>query len=187
MKPEVYTVPQAAKICSVSRGTIWRWVKTGKLRAAVTAGGHHRIAADDLLEFTELKHIEPRPEKSKHQKRVLVVDDDPTIRKLLSGVFGGDGYKLDFAVDGFEAGQKSERFKPHLVILDLFMPQVNGFEVCKRLKSDPTTQDVKVFAMSGYNTKENRQEILACGADLFFPKPLDIKALRNEVDALLAS
>ena len=56
MKTGVYTIPQAAEICAVSRGTVWRWVKTGKLRAAVTAGGHHRIAAGDLHEFTELKH-----------------------------------------------------------------------------------------------------------------------------------
>lgn len=182
---KIYTIPQAAKVCSVSRGTVWRWVKTGKLRAAVTAGGHHRILRDDLLEFTELRNFTSPATEPTGKKRILIVDDDPKIIKLLKKVLSGNGNELEHASDGFEAGIKTMKFQPHLVILDLFMPKMDGFEVCLQLKKDSDTANTKIIAISGYDMEENRQRILKCGADLFLPKPLDIKNIMKGIEMVL--
>ena len=181
----IYTIPQAAEVCSVSRGTVWRWVKTGKLRAAVTAGGHHRIMKDDLFEFTQLRNFAPPATESTDTKRILIVDDDPKIIKLLKRVLSGKGYELEHASDGFEAGLKLRKFNPHLVILDLIMPAMDGFDVCSYLKKNPDTEKIKIVAISGFDTEDNRHRILNCGADLFLPKPLDIQKIKKEIERLL--
>lgn len=179
---ETYTIPQAAKICSVSRGTVWRWVKTGKLRAAVTAGGHHRIRKDELLQFTQLRRLMPQP--SEPARRVLIVDDDQQVRTLLKRLLTNVGWLVAQASDGFEAGRKVEQFKPHLMLLDLFMPNVDGFSVCAQVKRETDTAGIKIIAISGFDTRENRQRIVACGADLFLPKPLDAKRLKRAIESL---
>ena len=182
---ETYTIPQAAQICSVSRGTVWRWVKAGKLRAAVTAGGHHRIRKDDLLPFTQPKRLSPPLSLAEAGKRLLIVDDDKSIRRLIRRALNGCGWHVAQAADGFEAGKKMIQFDPHLVILDLFMPNMDGFLVCKQIKRAADTAKTKVIAISGFNTRENRQRIRDCGADLFLPKPLDMKRLTQEIEKVL--
>lgn len=182
---EVLTVMQAADLCSVSRATIWRWIKNGQLPAAATAGGHHRIHSEDLMLFIKRKRMDLRVRGDNGIKRILIVDDDQKIYDLLRKVLTGCGYEVDNASDGFEAGIQIMRFQPHLVILDLYMPKMDGFEVCQRLKTDKDTKVTKIIAISGYNTAENRRRILACGADLFMAKPLDLKTLIREVSGLL--
>lgn len=182
---ELYTISQAAEVCSVSRATIWRWIKMGKIRAAVTLGKHHRIAKKDLLEFIEQNEMSPRFREPARKDRVLIVDDDGGIRKLLVKILETKGYTVAVAVDGFEAGQQVIKFQPHLVVLDLFMPKTHGFEVCRRLKENPDTKNIKILAISGYNTAENAKRVLEIGADAFLPKPIDNKVFRKEVSKLL--
>jgi len=118
-------------------------------------------------------------------KKVLIVDDDPAIQKLLGRALNGNGFETEYAADGFEAGMKTIIFRPHLVILDLFMPKMDGFEICRLLKESPETADIKIITISGFATEENRQRILNCGADLFLPKPLDIKNIKKEIGNIL--
>lgn len=181
----ILTVSEAAKRCSVTRATIWRWIKTGRLRSAATAGGHHRIHMDDLQELRQKNDMESRIRTDRVQKRILIVDDDPGVRKILNRALSRDGYDVAWASDGFEAGIKTIKFQPKVIILDLFMPRMDGFEVCRRLKQDKETAHTKVIAMSGFSTEENRQRILECGADLFLAKPIDIDLIRQEIARIL--
>jgi excisionase family DNA binding protein len=183
---EILTVNQAAAICGVSRTSVWRWVKSGALKSGATAGGHHRIYRVDLFEFIKQKKMDNRIRGDSDKQRILIVDDDRQIIAFLQGLFTREGYESDYASDGFESGLKVVKFKPHLILLDLFMPKMDGFEVCESLRKDPETVDIKIIAISGLDTIENRQRIIRCGADLFLPKPIDMKILKTEIDCLLS-
>ena len=158
---DIITVTEAAKLCKVTRATIWRWVKSGLLNAGVTAGGHYRISREDLSKLIKSKSMAccSRTETNKH--KVLVVDDDPSVRKLLIMAFMKNGFEVDSASDGFEAGIKIVKFQPHIVILDLYMPKLDGFEVCRRLKNNNDTSNIKIVAISGYEDQKNKERILS--------------------------
>ena len=185
MKEKLLSLPKAAEICSVSRWTLWSYVKSGKIKALRTPGGHYRISEKDLEEY--LSKVNPPVDNGSPFAKVLVVDDDPAVRKLLLRVLNSAGLNVKTASDGFEAGQLSVKFNPQIIILDIVMPRMDGFEVCRRLKNNPETKNVKIIAISGFDTQENKEKILACGADLFLAKPLDLERLRKEVESILGS
>jgi excisionase family DNA binding protein len=176
-----YTITQAAEICAVARSTMWRWVKSGRIRAAATFGKHHRISRDDLLKFMEQNKMNPCLRSSTAKNRILIVDDDLSIREMLGQALIDRGYEVEYAADGFDAGQKTIKFQPRLIILDMVLPRMDGYEVCRCLKEDPDTAKIKIIAISGFDTEDNRQRIFNCGADLFLPKPIDIKTFLKEI------
>ena len=195
MEHDFYTIPEAAEHCSVSRTTMWRWVKSGKVKAFTTLGGRHRILKEDLQILLCEMHAFSLPESGrvgraksslKTSGRILVVDDEPVVREMLREIFELRGFQTDTAVDGFDAGVKLAQFAPDLVSLDLFMPGMNGFEVCKRIKENPLTSRIKVLAVTGFDTKENRVRIMAAGADGYLTKPVDTGKLLQEVNMLLS-
>ena len=85
--------------------------------------------------------------------------------------------KVELAYDGFEAGQKIEIFQPNIVLLDLMMPGLDGYEVCHRIKQDPRTKSIRIIAMTGYPTEENKEHILSEGAEICLAKPLNREQL----------
>lgn len=184
MGADVLTLPQASKICAVSRWTLRDFVTSGQLKAFKTPGGHYRIYKSDLESFIRERNAFSVTKKVPQKKRILIVDDDSKIRKLLGRILEDNGYDIEFAVDGFDAGLKLMQFQPHLVILDLIMPQIDGFEVCRRIKEDDGISPAKVIAVSGFDTEENRSRIYRSGADLFLPKPLNVDIVRKEVKNL---
>ncbi len=180
----IMSVTEVSKICGVTRATIWRWIKAGQLKAATTAGGHHRILSNDLQSFMERKKM-PVRFRGRNKKRILIVDDDDSIRKFFSRILDREDIEPAYAADGFDAGLKTVQFEPDLVILDLFMPEMNGFAVCQNIKEGKDTANIKVIAISGYDTKENIKRIYQCGADDFCPKPLNKQIIINAIDNLL--
>ena len=129
----------------------------------------------------------PLATKSFPRNRVLIVDDDPMIQKTLTQILFNYKYETETAGDGFEAGIKTVQFKPHLIILDLLMPKLDGFHVCRYLKSDPTTSSVKILVLTGYDTGENREKIIQAGADDFLTKPVNLDTLHRHMETLLGS
>ena len=185
MKEELFTVGQAAKYCSLSRGTVWRYIKSGDLRASQTPGGHFRILIKDLNSFIVERGMYPLANNLSSNKKILIVDDDPQIRDLLTQILSAHKYETETASSGFAAGAKVATFKPDLIILDLLMLQMSGFEVCRLIKEDPQTCHIKILAVTGYDTKENRDKIMKAGADDYMAKPLSKDALLERVAALL--
>ncbi len=118
--------------------------------------------------------------------RVLVVDDDEDVRRGLAFALGtGRGWDVRTAADGFEAGYQVARFRPHLVLLDLAMPGMDGFTVCRRLRELAEGRDLKIVILTGYGGKENGERSLLYGADLFLRKPVDLDRLLAYLDELL--
>ena len=184
---EIITVTEAANLCKVTRATIWRWIKSGVLTAGVTAGGHYRIFRKDLHTLIESKEMTNCSRTGIKQHKILIVDDDPAVRKFFIAAFMKNGFEVDAASDGFEAGIKIATFQPHIVILDLYMPKLDGFEVCRQLKNNNGTSTIKIIAISGYENQKNREKILSCGADHFFEKSVDIKVIISETNKLIRS
>jgi excisionase family DNA binding protein len=185
MKSALYTVGQAAEYCSLSRGTVWRYIKSKDLKASQTPGGHFRILRKDLDIFIVERGMYPLANNFSSNNKILIVDDDREIRDVLTQMLSAHKYETETASSGFAAGAKIATFRPGLIILDLLMPQMSGFEVCRLIKEDPQTSHIKILAITGYDTEENRDKIMKAGADDYMAKPLSSDALLGRVAGLL--
>jgi CheY-like chemotaxis protein len=126
-----------------------------------------------------------RDKVASHQPRdksVLVVDDDSNIRSLLQQELTEAGYTVRLAEDGREALTRIREEKPGLVILDVMMPEMNGFDVAAVLKNDPATMDIPIIILSIVEDKERGFRL---GVDRYLTKPIDTTSLFREVDTLL--
>lgn len=121
-----------------------------------------------------------------NEKKVLIVDDDPDVRKILAEILSVNDYRTEVASDGLDAGIKIVQFKPDLIILDLFMPNMDGFEVCKRIKGDSDHSHIKILILTGYDTKENKDRTLKAGADGYLSKPVNTDDLINHIQNLFS-
>ena len=185
---DIFTVFQASKYCNVSPKTIINWIEAGHIEAYKTVGGHRRIKKLDLEEFMSKQGIPiPEAETDGERKRILIVDDDPIIVETIVQALEEEEYDYEIisASDGFEAGLQVNHFKPHLLILDIMMPDIKGYEVCKRVKSDEETKDTKIIVLSAYLDEEKFKKMKDYGADLCFSKPLPLPQLRKEVAQML--
>ena len=185
---DILTVSQASKYCRVSPKTIINWIEAGHIKSYKTVGGHRRIKKEDLDRFLTERGM-PAFEKTAEEgkKKILVVDDDKIIVETIVQSLEEDeyGYELISASDGFEAGIQVSHFKPDLIILDIMMPDINGYEVCKRIKMDPETKDTKIVVLSAYLDEEGYGKMKEYGADACFSKPLPLPQLKEEVAKLL--
>ena len=181
-----FSIPQAAKLCSVNRSTMLRWVNSGKIKSYSTMGGHKRILKDDLETWFKDNQLPFKTEENDdNNTKILIVDDDISIQKYLKTILRGIFTEIQVASDGFEAGIKVMEFKPHLVILDLSMPKADGFEVCKIIKETPSTSKIKILILTGYGTKENQAKAFSLGADAFLTKPCSRKEVIKQIEGLL--
>ena len=183
---DLFTVHTASRYCRVTPRTIINWINAGHITCYKTVGGHRRMKRADLEAFMKKQGI-PIPETNSGRKRILVVDDDPIIvETVVMGLCEDDHhYEVDSAKDGFEAGLKVQSFKPHVVILDIMMPGIKGYDVCRMIKENPETKDTKVIVLSAYLDKEKFDRMEENGADICFCKPLPLPKLRIEVARIL--
>ena len=181
-----FSIPQAAKLCSVNSSTMHRWVASGKIKSYSTPGGHKRILIKDLKNWLEEHHMPIAIDEFENKKtKILIVDDEIKVQNYLKKALSGILIDVDVASDGFEAGKKLIQFKPDLLILDLFMPGMDGFEVCKKIKDDPSTQQIKILIMTGYGTQKNKNKVLSVGADAFLNKPSSKREIIDCIEKLL--
>ncbi len=121
-------------------------------------------------------------------KKMLIVEDEGDILELLSAIFEDIGdYEILCARDGEEAIRMAQDDNPDIILLDILLPKMNGYEVCQSVKSDPTMSHIKVLVISGVAQKSNRQKAREVGADAFIAKPFDPIALVKKVEELLSS
>ena len=108
-------------------------------------------------------------------KKILIVDDDPESVELIIGYLMklGKDHECAVARDGFEAGRKITDFKHGLVILDVKLPGLNGYQVCENLKKDEATKSIRIMAVTAYASPEDRHRMLSLGADAYLSKPLN--------------
>ncbi|KKL64895.1 hypothetical protein LCGC14_2160430 [marine sediment metagenome] len=185
MNNKLYTIGKAAEYCSLGKETLRRHIKSGDLTASRTPGGHYRVLKKDLEAFVREKGMYPLTNNRSQSRKILIVDDDPRIQAMLTKILSDQKYETETASSGFEAGAKVVKFKPGLIILDLIMPEMDGFEVCRQIKENPDTFHIKILAITGYDTEENREKIMEAGADDYMAKPMMIDSLLRHVENLM--
>ena len=186
-KEDVLTTFQAAEHCMVTPNTVKNWAKTKGLKTFRTAGGHIRIFKKDLDVFMEECNIPYKTGERIIKKKLMIVDDDRTIRDSLSKFLNLKCNYLEIttAEDGFEAGIKLTQFNPDIIILDLMMPNLNGFSVLEKIKSNPLINNIKIIVLTGFGDEANVQRAYNSGADRVLKKPVHNEVLLNEINKSL--
>ena len=120
------------------------------------------------------------------QPRILIVDDDPGVRDGLSrALMIQGGFEVSVAEDGFDAGFKLARNQPHLVILDVVMRGMGGFDICSRIRRLNRSDQVKIIVLTGFAGDDTAASSLVSGADLLLTKPCDAETLLLHIEELL--
>lgn len=186
MRKKAFGTHDIARICQVTPPTIGRWIEEGKLPSFKTAGGHRRVWGEDLAIFLKSHNI-PVPAELNLSTPILIVDDEPEMRRFIRRVITTSFPELEVheAGDGFEAGHKITTILPALVILDLRLPGMDGFKVCRTVRADPAFKNLKILAISGVGVEEAKRQILEAGADYFMPKPFGPEELAERLKAML--
>ena len=182
----VFTTGEAAKICKVSQQTIIRCFDNGTLKGFRVPGSRfRRIPRDQLFSFMRDNGI-PTDALESGKRKLLIVDDDEDLVELLADVFERDGrFDIKIANNGFDAGMMVKEFRPDLVVLDVMLPDINGKEVCQRVRSDPTLEAVKIICISGMVEQDKVAELKEAGADDFMHKPFAVDRLVDRACELL--
>jgi two-component system, OmpR family, phosphate regulon response regulator PhoB len=121
-----------------------------------------------------------------HVPRVLVVEDEDTIATALEFLITREGYGHDRVASGADALPRIRETRPDLVLLDVMLPEVSGYEICKRIRTDRALDGMKVLMMTARGSAMERKKGMELGADGFIAKPFELQALRAEVRRLLA-
>jgi excisionase family DNA binding protein len=183
-KQKTHLTPnEVAELLMVNPVTVRQWAARGLLRSLTTPGGHRRFLLSDVEEFARSRGATPVARHSGRPDRVLIVDDDLNVSRLIQELIHerDANVETEIARDGFEAGVKVESFRPHALVLDLMMPGMDGFEVCRRLRARPTLNHIRIVAVTGFPSTENVDRILAAGADACLEKPVDSERLLMEL------
>ena len=176
----VFTTGEAAKICKVSQQTIIRCFDNGSLKGFRVPGSRfRRIPRDQLFSFMKDNGI-PTDALESGKKKLLVVDDDHDLVELIVEGFARDGrFDIRTANNGFDAGMKVNEFRPDLVILDIMLPDINGREVCQRVRGDSSLDSVKIICISGMIEQDRVEALKTAGANAFMQKPFAVEDLLN--------
>ena len=182
----VFTTGEAAKICKVSQQTIIRCFDNGQLKGFRVPGSRfRRIPRDMLYKFMKDNGI-PTDALESGKRKVLLVDDDVEFVELMTKVLEEDGrFEVRVANTGFDAGMMVKEYRPDLIVLDVMLPDINGKEVCHRVRADNTLEDVRILCISGMIEEDKIQDLSLSGADDFLHKPFEIEDLSIACAALL--
>ncbi len=181
----LFTTGEAAQICNISQQTIIRCFDSGRLDGFRIPGSRfRRIPREKLIKFMKDNGIPlDNFNTEKNGKiKVLIVDDDVEIVELMVDVLSRDGrFDLQTAGSGYEAGLKTEQFRPDVIILDYMLPDVNGNIVCATIKSNPAFESIRIIIVSGVANPEEVQDLLDAGATEFIKKPFNIADLVGRI------
>lgn len=182
MTKKYLTPNEVAEMLMVSPITVRQWAQKGWLKASTTVGGHRRFIYQDVEKFARERNLTMLSTENT-VPRILIVDDDEQLAKFLIELLSSPDNQpqIEVACDGFDAGRKIQSFNPDILLLDLMMPGMNGFDVCHQLKNDPACKSIRIIAMTGYPTPENVERIITAGAEVCLSKPLDEKLLLETI------
>jgi len=184
--PHYLTTRESAERLGVTINALKTWIREQRLPALKTPGGHHRVAESDLLAFAAELATTSRS-RTPSKPRILIVDDDEALLGTLKDTLAGaiPEALVRTATDGYEGLVQVGAFHPDLLVLDVRMPRLDGFEVCRRLKARPETASVRILAVTAYLDSGVRERIFECGADDLMEKPFAIDKFQARVRTLL--
>lgn len=187
-RKEIYSPYDLSLMFQVGENTILDWMNQGQLRFVQVPGEHCRVSQPDLEAFLIRNGYDFKglmAEKNQKFKTLVVEDDDDlleTIGELLT-----DETRLEVRKEsnGLNAYFQIASWHPDLILLDFVMPGMNGFEICKKIRSNPNTRDIPVLAVTCLSNFENRKAVFESGVSDFLEKPFYSEGLLGKVRSLL--
>jgi excisionase family DNA binding protein len=175
-RKDVLTTGQVAKICNVAPRTVSKWFDSGQLRGYRIPGSKdRRIPLDQLVRFMRAHSI-PLNGLETGGTRVLIVDNEADLVRLLRKTLADEaGYEIEVADCGFEAGAAAQAFRPHVILVDISLEDVDAQQICRQVRRNPDLQECKMIAMSGGMTEGQGQALLQNGFDGYLAKPFEIR------------
>ena len=151
MMKRLLSTTTVARLLGVAVASVANWIDHDQLKAGRTPGGHRKVTVEDLVEFLQRQKLPIPPELLQRKPRILLVDDEPAVTQWLATELrvAHPEYEVHEAHDGYVAGELVGAWKPDVVILDLRMPGMDGFEVCRRISSKPENKGTTIIAMTG--------------------------------------
>ncbi|MFA7235613.1 MAG: response regulator [Phycisphaeraceae bacterium] len=184
---DVLTTGEVAKVCNVAPRTVSKWFDSGQLRGYRIPGSKdRRIPLAALIRFMK-HHSIPTDGLQTGQTRLLVVDNDQQIVTALTQVLTEQAhYEVRTAATGFAAGFECEKFRPHVMLLDVHLPEMDAIELCRMIKNNDDLQLTKVIAMSGKLTDGQSHQLQAKGFDGYLKKPFNFRQVIECVEDAMA-
>ena len=185
---DVLTTGEVARICNVAPRTVSKWFDSGTLAGYRIPGSKdRRIPLNQLVKFMK-QHGIPLNGLMTGSKRVLIVDDEADIVEVLEKILEDEArYEVEVARGGFAAGLLADRFRPHVILLDLHLKDVDGKEVAAAVKKNPDLQLCKVVAMSGKMSDDEGRAMVGAGHfDAFLRKPFHVRQVIENIEAVAA-
>jgi excisionase family DNA binding protein len=178
---ELFTTHDISRLVQVDPSTVSKWIDKGILMAFRTPGGHRRVRSADLRNFL-ISHQMPVPEElGSGLIRLLIVDDERPVLDGLKRAFKAFGDQVDVTIttSGVEALLLVSEQKPHSMLVDLSMPDLDGFEVCRRIRARKQFESVKLVTMTARHSPELVDQSLKAGAVACLPKPIDVQRVMD--------
>ncbi|MBR1402661.1 MAG: response regulator [Treponema sp.] len=189
----MYSALEVARICGVVNQTAINWIKKNSLKAFKTPGGQFRVYPDDLAEFMHSRDMQIPAEllfacsnTRFLPKSLLIVDDDRGLNSVVAKFLRTKlpGIEIFQAFDGFEAGSLMTEKHPGCVILDLDLPGIDGFDLCRRINETDRFGKPIIIVVTALENEDIEQNVLSLGVKSFVHKPLDLLSLAQLIDSV---
>ena len=184
---DVLTTGEVAKICNVAPRTVSKWFDTGVLKGYRIPGSKdRRIPVSQLMRFMK-EHGIPFDGISSGKTRILIVDDDREVVDVLQKALSEQAnYEVRTATNGFQAGLESDRFKPHVMLLDVHLGEADVRNIANMVRADDDLQMTKIIAMSGKMTDGQLQTLRTTGFDGYLKKPFQVRQVIETIEGATA-
>ena len=195
--PRYLTTIEVAAACGVSARTVSTWIRDGSIPAHKTVGGHGRVSVEDLRRFLAGRGmhvppgIAPAPDgdgtasAKAARRRALVIDDDETLLAVMKEILTASGWEVETARHGFLAGYLAGHHRPDVIVLDIMMPGLDGYEVLSLMRRRPEARAVPVIACTSLKGPETEERIRSAGFDAYVRKPIDFRDLVKLMEGLV--
>ena len=177
MSEQLYTTHDISRLLQVDPSTVSKWIDRGILMAFRTPGGHRRVRSGDLRSFL-IAHQMPVPEElGSAVVKLLVVDDEKAVLDGLKRAFKPYASQVEITTttSGVEALLLVSENKPHGMLIDLNMPDIDGLEVCRRIRARKNMESVRLITMTGNHSPEVVEQAKEAGAVACLAKPFDVQ------------
>lgn len=183
MAKKSYTTHQVSNFFDVYPTTVINWIKDGLLSAYTTPGGHRRIKYEDIISLMKKNNMPVPDELLRGSKyRVLAIDDDLNILNMMKTILSAeDDLEIQTTSSGFDAGIIVCNWAPDIILMDFLMPGIDGFEVCRRLKSDEKTMDIPIIAVTVLKEGKELKEMRGVGITDYIHKPFKSEELVKKI------